>query len=221
MADFSAFRESNRIVDQAVQFALRDTDSRSLALALLLLSEADRHIFLRNMSVRAASLLGDDIAELERHVSGTYDKASASSQEVLHRKVTKYRRIVEENERLTPAELPPLGWATEEELVQGLVALKRYSARNGAASLEPLLSGELHPLLRKGLRLYVDGWDPSAVQSILEQLRESAIVRERNKMDIMIEGVAALFGHDLPQVVEEKLGAFRLSDPGHEPRRGS
>ena len=217
MADFGAFRESRRDVDRAIQMTLRDTDSRSLAIALLTLSEADRHIFLRNMSVRAATLLADDIRELERHEKGTYDRASASSQETLLRKLTKYLRLVEENVKLTPAELPPMSWDSEDELIRCLVTLKRYAAQNGAGSLEPLLDREIHPLLKKGLQFYVEGWDAAAVQSILEQTRESTIARERNLMDIMIEGVAALFGHDLPQVVEEKLRAFRLSRPGHVP----
>jgi hypothetical protein len=216
MADFSAFRKGSRNVERAVQHALRETDAGPLAMAMVTMAAEDRQIVLRNMSARAAGLLTRDIEELEREKRGTYDALSSVRQEEFLRKVTRYHRLVEEDDRLTPTEIPRLSGEGEEELIRGLVALKRYAARNGAASLEPLLKGELHPLMRKGLRMYVDDWDPSVVQSVLEQMRESLLVTYRNRMEIMIEGVAALFGHDLPKVVEEKLGAFRLSGPGHD-----
>ena len=221
MADFSEYRESGENVDRAVQHALRETDPAPLAMAMVTMAPEDRQIILRNMSKRASGMLIKDIEELERQKPGTYDHASAARQEEFLRKVKRFHRLVTENERLTPAELPRLTWEDEEGLIRGLVALKRYATRNGAASLEPLLSRELHPLLRKGIGLYVDGWDPAVVQSVLEQMRESLLVAHRNRMDIIIEGVSSLFGHDLPQIVEEKLGAFRLSRQGNEPSRGS
>jgi hypothetical protein len=221
MADFGPYREGGENVDRAVQHALRETDAAPLAMAMVTMVPEDRQIVLRNMSKRASGMLTKDIEELERQKPGTYDRASAARQEEFLRKVSRFHRLVTENERLTPAELPRLTSEDEEGLIRGLVALKRFTARNGVASLEPLLSGDLHPMLKKGIRLYVDGWDPAVVQSVLEQMRESLLNSHRNRMDIMIEGIASLFGHDLPQIVEEKLGAFRLSGQGNEPSRGS
>jgi len=172
MADFSEYRESGENVDRAVQHALRETDPAPLAMAMVTMAPEDRQIILRNMSKRASGMLIKDIEELERQKPGTYDRASAARQEEFLRKVKRFHRLVTENERLTPAELPRLTWEDEEGLIRGLVALKRYATRNGAASLEPLLSRELHPLLRKGIGLYVDGWDPAVVQSVLEQMRD-------------------------------------------------
>ncbi len=220
MADFSAFRRLERDVDLAIQHTLRETDPGSLARAMLTLPGPDREIFLRNMSARAAGMLKADIAELERLPPGTYDARSAALQESMLEKMDRHLALIQENERLTPSEPPRLGWESEAELIEGLVQLKRYADRHGREAVAPLLGRGLHPLLEKGLRLYVDDWDPAVVQSVLEQTSESLAAWHANMMRIMIEGVAALFGGDLPQVVAEKLGAFRLADPGHEPRRG-
>jgi hypothetical protein len=220
MADFSAFRQPGRDADRAVQLALREIDPGSLARAMLTLPGPDRDIIVRNMSARAAGMLSHDIAELERLPPGTCDARSAALQESFLAKMNRYRSLLLENERLTPEEPPHLGWDSEAELIEGLVRLKRYADRHGREAVAPLLGHGLHPLLEKGLRLYVDDWDPAVVQSVLEQTSESLAAWHANMMRIMIEGVAALFGGDLPQVVAEKLGAFRLADPGHEPRRG-
>ena len=221
MADFSAFGQPGRDVDLAIQHTLREIDPRSLARAMLPLPGSDRDVFLRNMSVRAAGMLKDDIAELERLPPGTCDARSAALQESMLEKMNRYLALIQENARLTPSDPPRLAWDSEAELIEGLVQLKRYADRHGRASIAPLLGRDLHPLLMKGLRFYVDDWDPAVVQSVLEQTSESLAAWNANMMRIMIEGVAALFGTDLPQVVEEKLRAFRLADPGHEPRRGS
>jgi hypothetical protein len=221
MADFSAFRDPGRAVDQAVQLSLREVDPGPLAVAMLTMQAVDQEIIFRNMSARAADILKEDIAQLGRLKPGAYDTASTAKQEWLLRKFVKYLRYVEANVVLTPPAPPKVRWGREDELIQDLVALKRFASRHGAPSLEPLLDTKLHPLLEKGIRLYTEDWDPAAAQSVLEQLRESLVTRYRNMLDIMVEGVAALFGQDLPQVVEEKLTAFRLSDQGNEQGRGS
>lgn len=221
MADFREYRVAGETVDRAVQHALREIDPAPLAMAMLTMAEEDRQIILRNMSARAARILGEDIAELGREKPGAYDKVSAARQVELLDRIRRYHRLVDENLRLTPSQPPVLEWATEEQLIRSLVTLKRYAARNGALALEPVLSGRLHPILAKGIRLYTEGWDVAGVQSVLEQMRESLLTVDRNRMDIMIEGVAALFGHDMPQVVEEKLAAFRLTGQPDEPTPGS
>ena len=50
MADFTEFRESNRIKNVAIQRVLRQIDTEDLAMVLVGLSEEDRKIFYRNVS---------------------------------------------------------------------------------------------------------------------------------------------------------------------------
>ncbi len=212
MADFTKFRESGRRIDTAIQHVLRQIDTKLLSMALVELTEEDRSIFMRNMSIRAAGLLKEEIAELERHTEGTFKEKSEKTQEKLLSMLEKHYVMVRENEELTPDAVPPIRSKTEDDLIETFLQLKRYTRRNGAISIESAITDELPPLLKKGLELYVDGWDPSLIQSILEQMKESLITRYVNRQNMIFEGIGELTGHDVPQAVEEKLRAFRLSD---------
>jgi flagellar motor component MotA len=210
--DFTEFRESTRVKNLAIQHVLRQIDTGLLSLALVGLSEEDRNIFTRNMSVRAAGLLEKEIAELEEHSVVAYRERSEKAQETLLMMLEKRLSASLGDEELTSDEVPPMRWKTEAELIETFTQLKRYTRRHGAVSIESAIAGEMPPLLKKGLELYVDGWDPSLAQSILEQMKESLIKQYINKQNMILEGVGALTGHDVPQAVEEKLRAFRLSD---------
>jgi flagellar motor component MotA len=212
MADFTKFRESGRSIDMAIQQVLRKIDTAFLSMALVELTEEDRSIFMRNMSIRAAELLKKEVAELERHPKGTFTDKSEKIQRQLLSMLEKHYGMVRENEELTPDAVPPIRSKTEDDLIETFLQLKRYTRRNGAISIESAITDELPPLLKKGLELYVDGWDPSLIQSILEQMKESLITRYVNRQNMIFEGIGALIGHDLPQAVEEKLRAFRLND---------
>ncbi len=181
-------------------------------MALVELAEEDRSIFMRNMSIRAAGLLKEEIAELERHTEGTFKEKSEKTQGQLLSMLEKHYAMVRENEELTPDAVPPIRSKTEDELIETFVQLKRYTKRNGAISIESAITDGLPPLLKKGLELYVEGWDPPLIQSILEQMKESLITRYVNKQNMIFEGIGELTGHDVPQAVEEKLRAFRLSE---------
>ena len=212
MADFTKFIKSSRVTDVAIQNTLRQIDMDLLSKALVELPEKDRSIFTRNMSIRASGLLGEEIAELERHPAGTFKQVSEKAQEKLFFMLKKHLSMSRDDDKMTPDEVPAIRWKTEDELIETFVQLKRYTRRHGAVSIESALSEELPPLLKKGLELYVEGWDPSFVQSVLEQMKESLISRYINRQNMILEGIGALMGHDLPQAVKEKLQAFHPSD---------
>ena len=212
MADFTEFRESNRIKNVAIQRVLRQIDTEDLAMVLVGLSEEDRKIFYRNMRVRAVELLKDEIAELERLPKGTYKESAGKVQKQILFMLEKHLGMSKKDEEKTPDKVPPIRWESEAELIETFTQPKRYSGRYGAIAIESAVTDELPPLLKKGLELYMDGWDPSLLQSILEQLKETLITRFINKQNMILEGIGALVGHDLPQAVTEKLRAFSLSD---------
>ncbi len=213
MADFSKYRETGgRVVDGAIQAVLKLTDMEPLSKALVEMEAEDRQIFVRNMSLRAGEALKKEIAELERHPKGTFRQRSERIQQKLLHMIEKRISLNQENEELTPAEVPPIRCKTEDELIETFTQLKRFVVRHGAVPLDAAISTDLPPLLKKGLELYVDGWDPSFVQSVLEQMKESLIQRYTNKQNMIVEGIGALMGEGLPQAVEERLRAFHLSD---------
>jgi hypothetical protein len=212
MVDFKDFSDSTRVNNMAIQRVLRQIDTGELAVALLGLSDEDRSIFLRNMSVRAVELLKNEIADLEAHPKETFKESSGKTQKKLLSMLGKHLEMTRDDEERTPDKVPAINWKSEEELIETFAQLVRFVRRHGALSIESVISDDLPPLLKKGLELYVDGWDPSLIQSILEQLKETLITRYINKQNMILEGIGTLTGFDFPIVAEEKLRAFRLSD---------
>ena len=135
MADFSKFRVSGgRVVDGAIQQVLRLTDTETLSKALVELGEQDRQVFIRNMSNRAAELLMEEIAELECHPKGTFKEKSERIQKKLLYMIEKRISMNQENEELTPPEVPQIRWKTEEELIETFTHLTRYVRRRSLMS---------------------------------------------------------------------------------------
>ena len=73
---------------------------------------------------------------------------------------------------------PPL--LAPERHIEKLVDWSNVARRQGLLGLEPMISTEVDPFLRKGLQLVVDGSEPDAIRNTLEveiQARESADLR--------------------------------------------
>ena len=153
-----------------------------------------------------------EIKERAGHPAGTYTQEATEARKKLLSMLEKQLSMTHEDEELTPDEVPAIEWQSEAELIETFVQLKRYTKRHGSISLESAISDDLPPLLKKGLQLFVDGWDAALAESILEQLKESLITRYTNQQNMILEGLGALRGNDVSQAMVEKLRAFRLSD---------
>ena len=212
MADFSAFRELNRVTGITVQTVLQNIDTPLLAVAMITMPEEDRNIFYQNMTPGAVEELKEEIAECERLPEGTYDEKSGKLQDLLLSQLESQLQKTKEDEDNTPVEVPHLKWKTEDEIIHTFVQLKRYVRRHGPVALQSAATDELHPLLLKGLRLFLDGWDASSVQAVLEQLKESIIISYTNRMNMMIEGIGALQNPSTSaNELDERLQAFCLN----------
>jgi flagellar motor component MotA len=190
-------------MDRAIQMALREVDTRQLALALLHQNEENREPIYRNMSRRAVVLLKEEMQSLG---SQTPENLCNHMLGNFLNRVKVFKGYVEENISSTPQNLPDPKWDSAEKLCDFLVSLKRYTNANGALSIDPLTkTGNLPPLLQQGIEMYTDGWDQAMAREILITLQESLIAAYRRDLSIELEGVLSLYSHDLPQVVERRL----------------
>jgi len=210
MTDFSDFRESGRVRDIAIQHTLRQLDERMLSMALVEMAEEDREIFYRNMSKRACDLFMQDVAESEKHPARTFAEASGRAQERIRTMLDTRRAMVQEDEEQTPDEPPPMRCTGDAELIETLVQLRRFIARHGILALQGVDLDGAPPLLRRGLELYLDGYDGAMVQSVLEQTKESLVTRFANTQNLILEGMGALMASTPAHEMREKLEAFRL-----------
>src|SRR3546814_3879190 len=71
---------------------------------------------------------------------------------------------------------PPLH--RPDDLISRIVGWSEISRRQGLLGLEPQIEAELDPFVSKGLQLLVDGGEPEAIRSVLEEIgRASCRVR--------------------------------------------
>jgi flagellar motor component MotA len=123
-----------------------------------------------------------------------------------------HRALQQEEDEQAPTAPPSLACSKDEELIEALVQLRRLVAQRGVLVLEDADLEAAPLLLRKGLELYLEGYDPAMVQSVLEQTRESLVTRFCNTQNLIIDGVGALMSSTPAHEMREKLGAFLLSD---------
>jgi flagellar motor component MotA len=109
------------------------------------------------------------------------------------------------------AETPPgVDLSTEAAIVKtfrDLVNFCRYSG--GFLALEGIEKDVEHPVMKKGLELVVDGWEPLLMQSVLEKYRDTYLRKIENQLNMIIEGLDSLASRDIPYATEERLNAYR------------
>jgi len=173
-----------------------------LATALVGLDEELREIVFRNMSKRAVAFIKEDIRERENAAPATVGAARAFFQRLLDKHEAEY-----EGGGPSPRdpEPPVPDFGSEEGIISGFCALADFIKRKGPLSLESLTEKLDDPLMRKGLIMLVEGWDPLLIRTILERYKESYLRSMSTKMDLIIEGIDALAAKDGPLVAEQKL----------------
>ena len=206
MTTVGDFLENTRANNIIVQKALREIDTELLVCAMAGMDEGDRGIILRNMSKRAAGLVGKDLEEREDNISRhTVEEALQFFVRLLlkHKKYTKDETVDTE----TP-ESPAIDVRDEAGIVTTFVGIVSYARRHGILSLEGLDEKTDHPILKKGLELIVDGWDPLVMQGILDRSKKAYLADVEKKLDMIIEGIDSLATGDHPIGTRERLTAF-------------
>ncbi len=203
MVAFSDFLENTRRNDIIVQLTLRDIDSEVLVTALFGEDEKVKSIFLRNMSARAVTFLLDDIDRRKNLAP----EAVAAAQSFLKGLLEKHAKSMVGDEPPPVEErMPPaIDLGSNDAIIRTFCALVEFVKTEGLLSLEGIQSTVDNPLLRKGLLMHIEGWDPLLVRSILENYKESYLRNLGTSFDLIIEGLDSLASKDNSLVTEQKL----------------
>jgi len=200
------FREQVGDNDRIIQMALRETDSSLLAEAMAFLEPELRDIIYRNMSVRASKMLTDEVTEAERTVS---QHSSRDALEFFVQKLSKYRRYTSGREhKAVPETPPPIDVSSDKAVVETFAQLSWFVRIRGWLALEGADEKIDDPLVRKGLEMAIDGWDPMIVRQVLERMAETALAALKRRQQMVIEGIDSLLSADVAMATEEKLRAF-------------
>ncbi|GEM_PF-4609132 len=210
MPDFSDYQADTGWNDLVIRRALGEVDTEVLATAMAGLSEDVRNMFYRNMSRRA----GDLCKEIIESRGGVTMKGSASqartqaAQAVVLQLLHKYAEQAE-GEEFQPDRggVPEIRLDSPDSLIATFRSLAAYVRKNGFLPLGEIEDSIDDPVMRKGIELRVDGWEPMLARSILEKYKASALRSFETRLDMILDGIDALASGDLPQAVEEKLRA--------------
>lgn len=196
------FRENNERNNRVVQQALREIDSQMLAFMLFPLGEDERGIVYRNMSKRACSVLAEIVGELE----DVPEKTARTALEFFEGKLEKYDRFLR-REKDKPAVLTGLDDSTPGSIAESMVMLARYVRGRRTLDLEHLSDGIRNPVLKKGLQIFLDGYDPLIARSILDTQKKAWLRQQEIMCDMIVEGFDSIYQKDFPQVTEDKMRA--------------
>ena len=213
------FLESSQTNNAIVQMALREVDTRDVALAMLGYTEEEQQIILRNMSKRASKLLLQEMDDEREH---TPKHRIQSALEVFLQRLRKHARYLakhdaQANEKFGQKtiaadarhpELPDIGVDDEEGIVATFTAFQLFIKKHGMLALEGLAEQITDPVMRKGIEYLIDGWEPLLMQSILETCKKAYLERIEKRLDMILEGLDSLAARDIPLVTEERLRAY-------------
>ncbi len=186
--------------------ALREIDTELLVMSLIDEGDGSREIVFRNLSKRACKVIVDDLAEKSGRIPA--DKIK-TAKELFCGLLEKFDSLVGKEVPETTGLLPVIESRSAEGLIESFCSLATFVRKYGYGDLEKIEKID-HPVMQKGVRLLVDGFDPMVIKSILENYRQSYLAVEAMKVDMIVEGIESLCYKDYPGVVEEKLTAHRI-----------
>lgn len=205
--------------DRIIQMALRDIDMEDLADAMQGWNEDERQIILRNMSKRAANLLMGEVQQNEGQVpKHRSDRAAQFYLQKLQqhlRYVAKEdadaKKMLEQAMTYEPGErpeLPEVDLSDDEAIITTFVALSTFARTKGILALSGIEDTVDHPIMKKALQYFIDGWDPGLYQSIIERMCTEYLNKTRRRLDMITTGIESLAAQDHPAGIEERLRAF-------------
>lgn len=159
----------------------------------------------RNMSKRALGFLSADL-ELRK---GTSRETIQAAGEFFRGLLEKHAAaFVEEPTGPSDRKPPSLDFATSQATIASLLSLSEFVRDKGFLSLEELADKVPEPLLRKGLLMLIEGWDPLLIRSILETYKASYLRSQENRFDLVISAVESMAAKESYIVTELKLRAL-------------
>jgi hypothetical protein len=201
------YLQSEAINDRIVQRALREIDTEDLIAMMIGLSEAAQQVIYRNLSKRAHKLLKEDV---EKWDSDTPKEINGRAQRFFLQKLKKHVKYFGVDSPGRKKALPPVDLSSEEAIVKTFVALVNHCRYSGEfLALEGIEEKVDHPVMKKGLSLVIDGWEPLLMQSVLEKLKDTYLKQVENRLNMMIEGIDSLASGDIAFVTRERLNAYR------------
>ena len=202
MLDLSKYEENLDRNNIILQMALRDIDASLLVTAMTGMDERTKEIVFRNMSKRAIHMLKEDIREM----GSASPSAVEAAREFFARLLEKHEGEIDDGISPSADPEPPIpDLGSEEGIIASFCLLVDFVKRNGLLPLEPLIDALDDPLMRKGLLMLVEGWDPLLQRAILERYKESYLRNLGLKMDLVIEGLDSLSAKDNSLITEQKL----------------
>lgn len=206
MVEFEDYLENTDRNNFIIQNTLREIDFDVLATALVGVSQDIRDMFFRNLSKRAFRLFKDDLQVKEANAARL---KTGEAQEIVKQLLRKHAKHAKA-EIKAPAKgaLPKVDLATEEATIETFKSLSAYLREFGFLGLEGIEDTIDHPIMKKGMELIIDGWEPLLIQSLLEKRRKQYLKDIENRLDMILEGLDSLASKDMPLLIEEKLRAY-------------
>jgi hypothetical protein len=211
MDGFTDYQADTGFNNLVIQRALGEVDTGVLITAMAGLPEEVRGMFYRNMSSRTNAMCKEEIASRGPALSARASLSQARIEAAQAVVLQALRRCGEqaEGEAFQPDRggAPEIRLDSPEAVIATFRSLASYVRKNGFLPLEAVEGAIDDPVMRKGIELRVDGWEPLLSRSILEKYKASALRSFETRLDMILEGMDALASRDLPQGVEERLRA--------------
>ncbi len=209
MISLKDFLESNRRNNMIIQMGLREIDMEELAIAMLGYDDEEQEAILRNMSRRAAEMLKEEVAALQE--KRPPDRRIERAVEFFAQRLKKYSTSFDELESSRPTERPEIRCGSPEALTETFVRIIMYAQSEGIIALDGIEETTDHPIMKRAMQYYIDGWEPMLSRSMLERAKKEYLRREELIVDMMIEGADALYSSENPVVIRERLSSFLVS----------
>lgn len=205
MKDFAEFMKTAAFPDIVIQMALRDIDSELLATVLADQGEEIRDLFFGNMSLRAVAYLKEEVKDPAGLPPGALEAAQAHLATLLQKHLATWKA----EGAFPPAPKPPeIDLSNREAIIGTFSRLMQFVRREGILPLDDIRATTTHPMLRQGLQMLVEGWDPLLMRSVLERYKESWLRAQEIEYELLIEGIDSLASRDHVLVTEQKLRSY-------------
>lgn len=203
MAWFHEYLEPCTRNNIIIQKSLRDIDAEVLVSALHGMDEAEREMVYRNMSERARRMIKVDLEATGGTPPATVKAACEFFRGLLGKHAATYVEPPPESD-----EPPVMDLSSNKTAIESFVALSRFALRKGLLSLESVQCGNGNPLLKEGLSMLAEGWDPLLIRSIMDNYKAAYLRSMETRLDLLISGVESVASKDSPTVTEQKLRAL-------------
>ena len=203
MTDLERFLRDTKVSSRIMQETIMHLDIREIALALSHASDFVRETFFANMT----SGMRRRIEALHAFREAYLPQPSEAMQQQIREELEKCNALVGD----TPTDYDRLHVKTDSEksIEESICGISEFVRKYGLVALDETRETIDHPVMRKALEYFLDGWDQLLAKSLLEDFVTRHIEDERRKCRLMVEGMQAVHGGDLPDVARERMKALR------------